>query len=164
MPPHSSVMSGVVCRDTDSCAGLQANLPPREQQTLELLLAGLPAKQIADRLGISVHTATQYTKSIFRRFGVGSRAALLALLLEARRHDPLPLEKPISLAPRERQTLEVLLTGLSAKQIADRLGISVSTATQYTKAIFRCFGVGSRAALLALLLGRDVSASPILGT
>jgi DNA-binding CsgD family transcriptional regulator len=53
---------------------------------------------------------------------------------------------------------------LSTKQIADRLGLSVNTATQYTKAIFRRFGVGSRAALLALLLGRDLSTSPILGT
>jgi len=62
-------------------ASPQAQLRPREQQTLELLLAGMPAKQIADRLGISVHTANQYTKSIFRCFGVGSRAALLARLL-----------------------------------------------------------------------------------
>jgi DNA-binding CsgD family transcriptional regulator len=139
-------------------------LAPREQQTLDLLLAGLPAKQIADRLGISVHTATHYTKAIFRHFGVGSRVALLALLLEAGRDDPSPLGGPISLAPRERQTLEVLLAGLSARQIADHLGISVHTAAHYTKVIFRRFGVGSRAALLALLLRRGLSASPILGT
>jgi DNA-binding CsgD family transcriptional regulator len=57
---------------------LVARLSPRERQTLDLLLAGLADKEIADRLGISPHTVNQYTKSIYRRFGVRSRAALLA--------------------------------------------------------------------------------------
>lgn len=53
-------------------------LPPRERQTLDLLLAGLADKEIAARLGISPHTVNHYTKSIYRRFGVNSRMALLA--------------------------------------------------------------------------------------
>jgi DNA-binding CsgD family transcriptional regulator len=57
---------------------LIARLSPRERQTLDLLLAGLADKEIAERLGISPHTVNQYTKSIYRRFGVRSRAALLA--------------------------------------------------------------------------------------
>jgi DNA-binding CsgD family transcriptional regulator len=62
---------------------LLAQLSPRERQTLDLLLAGLADKEIADRLGISPHTVNQYTKSIYRRFGVRSRAALLARRLGA---------------------------------------------------------------------------------
>jgi DNA-binding CsgD family transcriptional regulator len=57
---------------------LLAQLSPRERHTFDLLLAGLADKEIADRLGISPHTVNQYTKSIYRRFGVHSRAALLA--------------------------------------------------------------------------------------
>jgi DNA-binding CsgD family transcriptional regulator len=53
-------------------------LSPREQQTLALLLEGLPAKLIAARLRIGVRTANQYTTSLFRQFGVHSRAGLLA--------------------------------------------------------------------------------------
>ncbi|MCP3101487.1 helix-turn-helix transcriptional regulator [Myxococcus sp. K15C18031901] len=56
-------------------------LAPRERQTLDLLLDGLADKQIAERLGISRFTVNQYTKTLYRRFGVQSRAALIARLL-----------------------------------------------------------------------------------
>ncbi|WP_437313015.1 response regulator transcription factor [Sorangium sp. So ce385] len=60
---------------------LRAQLPRRERQTLDLLLGGRTDKEIAERLGISRYTVNQYTKSIYRRFGVGSRSMLLARLL-----------------------------------------------------------------------------------
>ncbi|WNG47410.1 helix-turn-helix transcriptional regulator [Archangium minus] len=60
---------------------LRARLSPRERQTLELLLRGLMDKEIAEHLGISRFTVNQYTKSVYRRFGVHSRAALIARLL-----------------------------------------------------------------------------------
>jgi DNA-binding CsgD family transcriptional regulator len=67
----------MVCTDQPG----RVRLSPREQETLTLLLEGLSAKVIADRLSIGVHTANGYTKSIFRRFGVHSRAELVARLL-----------------------------------------------------------------------------------
>lgn len=60
---------------------LRARLSPRERQTLGLLLRGLADKDIADQLGISRFTVNQYTKSIYRRFGVRARAELIARLL-----------------------------------------------------------------------------------
>ncbi|RKI19602.1 LuxR family transcriptional regulator [Corallococcus sp. AB030] len=60
---------------------LGVRLAPRERQTLELLLQGLGDKQIAARLGISRFTVNQYTKTLYRRFGVQSRTALIARLL-----------------------------------------------------------------------------------
>ncbi len=71
---------------------------------------------------------------------------------------PAPTEDDapgVRLAPRERQTLEWLLHGLSDKQIAARLGISRFTVNQYTKSIYRRFGVQSRTALIARLLGHQ---------
>jgi two-component system, NarL family, response regulator DevR len=59
-----------------------ARLSPRERHTVVLLLEGLADKEIATRLGISAHTVNQYTKSIYARLGVHSRAALCALFLE----------------------------------------------------------------------------------
>ncbi|MGD1276556.1 MAG: LuxR C-terminal-related transcriptional regulator [Tepidisphaeraceae bacterium] len=53
-------------------------LSPRQRQTLELLLAGNAEKQIASRLAISRHTVHVYVKSLYKRFGVCSRAELLA--------------------------------------------------------------------------------------
>ena len=59
-----------------------ASLSPRERDTVALLLEGLADKEIATRLGISAHTVNQYTKSIYTRLGVHSRAGLCGLFLE----------------------------------------------------------------------------------
>lgn len=56
----------------------QPKLGPRLRQTLDRLLAGDAEKQIAHRLGLSRHTIHDYVKMIYRRFGVSSRAELLA--------------------------------------------------------------------------------------
>lgn len=79
---HASVQT----RDDALCA----RLAPRERQTLELLLGGLTDKDIAEQLGISRFTVNQYTKSLYRRFGVHSRAALIARLLGR----PAPASRP----------------------------------------------------------------------
>ncbi|HLK12796.1 MAG TPA: helix-turn-helix transcriptional regulator [Candidatus Binatia bacterium] len=58
------------------------------------------------------------------------------------------------LSPRLRQTLACLLEGDSEKQVASRLGLSRPTVHQYVTALYRHFGVASRAQLLAHVLGR----------
>ena len=60
---------------------------------------------------------------------------------------------PADLSPRLRDTLAALSEGLSEKQVAARLGISAHTVHEYTKALYRQFGVSSRAELLARHLG-----------
>jgi DNA-binding NarL/FixJ family response regulator len=57
------------------------DLSPRLQQTLDALMTGASEKQLADQFGISRHTVHQYVKVLFRRFGVTSRAELMAKLL-----------------------------------------------------------------------------------
>ena len=58
------------------------------------------------------------------------------------------------IAPRLRQTLTCLLEGDSEKQVAGRLGLSPATVHQYVTALYRRFGVQSRAQLLAHVLRR----------
>jgi DNA-binding CsgD family transcriptional regulator len=53
-------------------------LTPRVRQVLACLLEGDTDKQVAARLDLSPHTVNQYTKQIFRHFGVTSRTELLA--------------------------------------------------------------------------------------
>lgn len=48
-------------------------LSPREQEVLQLLAEGHPNKIIADRLGISDHTAKFHINSIFAKLGAQSR-------------------------------------------------------------------------------------------
>ncbi len=58
------------------------------------------------------------------------------------------------LTPVERSVLKHLLTGLTEKQIAAELGHSHHTTHEYVSTIYRKFGVGNRATLMALWLGR----------
>jgi DNA-binding CsgD family transcriptional regulator len=61
---------------------------------------------------------------------------------------------PAHLSPRLRQTLAFLLEGDSEKQVAARLGLSAATTHQYVTALYRHFGVRSRAQLMAYALKR----------
>jgi DNA-binding CsgD family transcriptional regulator len=61
---------------------------------------------------------------------------------------------PEKLSPRLRQTLACLLEGDSEKHVAARLGLSQATTHQYVTALYRRFGVRSRAQLLAHALRR----------
>jgi DNA-binding CsgD family transcriptional regulator len=56
---------------------------------------------------------------------------------------------PLDLSPRARQVLACLLEGDGDKQIAARLSLSTYTVNQYTKVIYKHFGVMSRSELLA---------------
>lgn len=61
---------------------------------------------------------------------------------------------PEGLSRRLRQTLACLLEGDSEKDVAARLGLSGPTVHQYVTALYRHFGVTSRARLLAHVLNR----------
>lgn len=58
------------------------------------------------------------------------------------------------LSPRQRQTLKLLLTGMSEQEIADKLGVGFETAHTYVQAVFRAHRVQSRAMLMARYLRR----------
>nr|WP_246500099.1 helix-turn-helix transcriptional regulator [Azospirillum soli] len=56
-------------------------LTAAERKVLHLFLTGLPEKLIAERLGRSQHTIHDTVASIYRKFGVSSRSALMAIWL-----------------------------------------------------------------------------------
>ena len=58
--------------------GPAGELSPRQEQTLKHLLDGDSEKQVARKLGLSQHTVHGYVKALYRRYGVSSRAELLA--------------------------------------------------------------------------------------
>jgi DNA-binding CsgD family transcriptional regulator len=62
--------------------------------------------------------------------------------------------RPDTLSPRLRQTLACLLEGDSEKQVASRLGLSQATTHEYVTALYRHFGVQSRAQLMAHAIKR----------
>jgi len=65
---------------------------------------------------------------------------------------PSVVGESIGLSPRLQQTCVCLLEGNSEKEAAGRLGVSPATIHQYVTALYRHFGVRSRAQLLARAL------------
>lgn len=63
------------------------------------------------------------------------------------------------LTPRETQTLEALLQGLSVKEVATKMGINPSTAKTFLRSITGKMGVSSRAELMSKVLGLSCSES-----
>jgi DNA-binding CsgD family transcriptional regulator len=59
-------------------------LSPRRRQVLELALAGLPEKEIADRLALRPATVNESLQAIYAHFAVHTRAQLMAYFLARR--------------------------------------------------------------------------------
>ena len=76
---------------------------------------------------------------------------LIGTALTRASSDPLA-----GLSPRVRETLSCLLDGDGEKQAAARMGLSVPTVHQYVTALYRHFGVASRAELLARFIRRPL--------
>jgi DNA-binding CsgD family transcriptional regulator len=73
-------------------------------------------------------------------------ADLMALL-----QDRLALRGP-PLSPRDLDVVRGLLQGLSTEQLAERMGLTLSSAQTYTKRIYRKLDVSGHKALVAWLL------------
>jgi DNA-binding CsgD family transcriptional regulator len=58
-------------------------LTPAERRVLQLLLSRASEKEISHNLGLTANSVHQYVVSVFRKFGVNSRAALMSLWLGA---------------------------------------------------------------------------------
>lgn len=76
--------SGNSCND-----GLESlctiHLPPRQREVLAKLIMGSSVKEIAKEMGITYYTVNDYVKALYHRFGVSSRAELVAAVLGLRR-------------------------------------------------------------------------------
>jgi DNA-binding CsgD family transcriptional regulator len=69
---------------------LRAQLSPREREIVRMVAQGHANKIIADVLGISAWTVCTHLRRIFAKLGVGSRAAMVARLLETGGRSPEP--------------------------------------------------------------------------
>ncbi len=62
-------------------------LSKRQRLTLNLLILGRSRKQIAANMDISVHTAQDYIKDVYRHFRVSSQGELMSRFLQGNGHD-----------------------------------------------------------------------------
>ena len=59
-------------------------LTPRESDVLRLIARGCTYSQVADRLGVSLHTVATHIKNAYRKLGVRSGAAAVMRAVELR--------------------------------------------------------------------------------
>ena len=59
-------------------------LSPREREVLELVVAGLYKKEIAERLGLSYHTVDTHVRNIYEKLHVNSRSGAVAKAVKER--------------------------------------------------------------------------------
>ena len=69
------------------------SLSPREREIVRMVAKGHPNKVIAAVLNISLWTVCTHLRRIFAKLGVGSRAAMVARLLEESRMNPAPVRQ-----------------------------------------------------------------------
>ena len=74
-------------------------------------------------------------------------SGVVVAYMHQQRANPLP-----SLGPREHEVLRLTTEGLSAPEIADALGIGVSTVKTYLQRVYRKLDVSDRAAMVAKAL------------
>jgi two-component system CheB/CheR fusion protein len=74
----------------ETAANHVADLTPRQRQVMDLVLAGMPSKNIAADLGISQRTVENHRASIMKKTGSKSLPALARLALAAASVDAKP--------------------------------------------------------------------------
>ena len=134
---------------TPSAESMQAAKEARIVPTRRRGSAG--DRAAAARDGDPEPTASHAQRQMIARFCRSLGTELLA-------PPPLPAERIAAepsldrrpLAPRVKQTLDLLLAGQSEKQIARALRLSPHTVHDYVKTLYRDFEVTTRAELLAL--------------
>jgi DNA-binding CsgD family transcriptional regulator len=143
----------------------QFRFTPREREVVRLLLHGFGNKQIAQRMAISPETVKVFIKLVMAKLRVTTRAAILAKIgasglfdsrvRERNLSDPTPLcriSEQFQFTPRQRQAVELLLRGLTNKEIADRMAISLHTVKFLFRLVMFKLGVSSRAGIIASII------------
>lgn len=89
-PGAASSPTDKVRQKTRPCLD-DTNLSPREKQVVSLLLRGMTLRQAASELGLTASTVSTYSKTIYKKLGINSRAELFILfghITGEGKHDP----------------------------------------------------------------------------
>jgi DNA-binding CsgD family transcriptional regulator len=140
---------------------------PERIKNLDVFLADRVKSSLATGRSADSHTFSKEFKSGYRRYTCRS-FALSSQMSEAYRNaNVLLLERNsfgvgalsqaselFGLTPRENQTVELLLRGLTSKEIATRLEISPNTVKAFVRLVMVKMGVTTRSGIVGKLLSQ----------
>jgi two-component system, NarL family, nitrate/nitrite response regulator NarL len=159
-PPEAAVSPLLTARVLARLSGA----PGAVRQHLAALTAGQVSRILAHVYGASC-PSPQVAEAVWRRTG-GNPYRLSELLAtaggpEALADAPLPahLQEQPELTAREREVIGCLAEGMSNKQIARALGISVRTVTVHVSNLLRKTGAASRTEAALWAVQRDLKAT-----
>ncbi|MGW4944113.1 LuxR C-terminal-related transcriptional regulator [Actinoplanes sp. NPDC004185] len=159
-PPEAAVSPLLTARVLARLSGA----PGAVRQHLAALTAGQVSRILAHVYGASC-PSPQVAEAVWRRTG-GNPYRLSELLAtaggpEALADAPLPahLREQPELTAREREVIGCLAEGMSNKQIARALGISVRTVTVHVSNLLRKTGAASRTEAALWAVQRDLKAT-----
>ena len=159
-PPEAAVSPLLTARVLARLSGA----PGAVRQHLGALTAGQVSRILAHVYGASC-PSPQVAEAVWRRTG-GNPYRLTELLAtaggpEALADAPLPsyLQEQPELTAREREVIGCLAEGMSNKQIARALGISVRTVTVHVSNLLRKTGAASRTEAALWAVQRDLRAT-----
>lgn len=146
----------IILLDSDASEDFALFVPLITDENLKLLVLlrdlrsetlCIPADLKADGFMLASSLTPESLKDALKRLRAGhmaiqSEIAIHMIARSAGSNEPKPL--PVSLTPRERQTLYLLSQGLSNKQIASRLGVSQNSAKRYVANILAKLNSGNR--------------------
>lgn len=138
----------------------QPPLEPRHLRVIDAAARGLRNHEIAVQLGCSPRTIEGIVRDAAERIGARNRPHLVALAIESALIDPLMDTKSLQLlTARQRVVAEGVAAGDTARDLAQRLGITERTARAHTDAARLSARSSTSTGLAALIASRDATAS-----
>lgn len=135
---------------------MKSTLSNRQTQVAALLLAGKTRPQIGQELGIRTNTVRMYAREVYARLGVRGRTELLRCAI-VRGWVPR-VDRGLTWTRREQQVLNGLLRGERQAQVAESVGIGLSTLDLVLHGMRRYAGVSTTSELLRVAVEQQVAA------
>lgn len=133
-----------------NAASLRASLVTRMNHGLLDHLADDPSSLVRE----FTSGRRQYFCRVFRLTSAGKKLSnpMVALLLNRSCSELMSLSKiakQFHLSPRERESVELLLKGLTSKEIAERMKVSANTVKAFLRVVMIKTGASTRSAIVA---------------
>lgn len=140
---------------------LTSTLTPKQQEIVELLLAGCDNQEIADELGITTRTVKAHFNRMFQRWQIcgGYKRTKLAMMFAV--PDTQIFRGHLTL--RQQEALRLVAEGLKNGEIAARMGTTASVIKNRLRDVFNETGMNNRTELAIWFVSHGGSLATVVG-